>query len=111
MKPFQVNESTTWLATCAKGIESLLANEISQLGGKVEKETHLGVIWTGSLDVAYRVCLWSRLASRLLLPLLESPVNSVDEMYEQARQIAWPEVFRSSSAFRVDFFWAYSFYQ
>lgn len=104
MRPFQVNESTTWLATCAKGIEPLLANEISQLGGKIEKETHLGVIWSGPLEIAYKVCLWSRLASRLLLPLLESPVSSVDEMYEQTRQVAWPEVFRASSSFRVDFF-------
>ena len=98
-----IDKTTTWLASCAKGIEPLLANEIMQLGGKVERETHLGVIWQGDLEVAYRVCLWSRLANRVLLPLHESPVGNVDEMYAQTRQVDWPSLFRSSSTFRVDF--------
>ncbi|MBQ0780311.1 MAG: 23S rRNA (guanine(2445)-N(2))/(guanine(2069)-N(7))-methyltransferase, partial [Thalassolituus oleivorans] len=72
----------TFLAACPKGIESLLADEIRELGGEVERETILGVVWRGDLATAYRFCLWSRLASRLLLPLQESQVDNVDEMYE-----------------------------
>lgn len=93
----------TWLAACPKGIESLLADEIRQLGGEVERETHLGVIWRGDLTLAYRFCLWSRLASRLLLPLQESQVDNVEEMYEAARSVDWPAVFPLKATFRIDF--------
>ncbi len=104
MHTLQLSESTTWLASCAKGIEPLLANEISQLGGVVERETHLGVIWRGDLEVAYRVCLWARMANRILLPLHESDVGNIDEMYEQTCQVDWPALFSVGSSFRVDFF-------
>ncbi|MCT7361067.1 bifunctional 23S rRNA (guanine(2069)-N(7))-methyltransferase RlmK/23S rRNA (guanine(2445)-N(2))-methyltransferase RlmL [Thalassolituus pacificus] len=101
------NETTvttmTWLAACPKGVESLLADEIRHLGGEVERETHLGVIWRGDLTLAYRFCLWSRLASRLLLPLQESQVDNVDEMYEAARSVEWPSIFAVGTTFRIDF--------
>lgn len=94
----------SWLASCAKGLESLLAQEIRELGGEIEKETHLGVHWKGDLECAYRVCLWSRLASRLLLPLQESQVSNVDEMYEQTRQLDWNQVFSPRASLRIDFY-------
>lgn len=93
----------SWLATCPKGVESLLADEIRDLGGEVEKETHLGVVWQGSLSQAYRFCLWSRLANRLLLPLHESQVDNVEQMFEGAYSVNWPEVFAVNSTFRIDF--------
>ncbi|MCA6129422.1 MULTISPECIES: bifunctional 23S rRNA (guanine(2069)-N(7))-methyltransferase RlmK/23S rRNA (guanine(2445)-N(2))-methyltransferase RlmL [Thalassolituus] len=93
----------TFLAACPKGIESLLADEIRELGGEVERETILGVVWRGDLATAYRFCLWSRLASRLLLPLQESQVDNVDEMYEAARSVDWPMVFPVGATFRIDF--------
>lgn len=93
----------SWLASCAKGIEPLLAQEISDLGGEIERETHLGVFWRGDLTCAYRVCLWSRLASRLLLPLHDGPVSNVDEVYEQTRQLPWNEIFPATASLRIDF--------
>lgn len=94
---------TAWMALCPKGLESLLADEISHLGGKVERETHMGVSFSGDLTVAYRVCLWSRLASRILLPLYECQVASVKELYDGARQVVWPSLFSVSATFRIDF--------
>lgn len=105
-----LSDSTyTWLATCAKGLESLLADEIKNLGGEVERETHLGVIWHGDLTLAYRFCLWSRLANRLLLPLHESQVDNIDEMYQAAHSVDWPTVFALKSTFRIDFHGVTSF--
>ncbi|MFY9179261.1 MAG: bifunctional 23S rRNA (guanine(2069)-N(7))-methyltransferase RlmK/23S rRNA (guanine(2445)-N(2))-methyltransferase RlmL [Venatoribacter sp.] len=103
MQNINTAETYTWLATCPKGVELLLADEIKHLGGEVEKETHLGVIWRGDLTQAYRFCLWSRLASRLLLPLHESQVESVEEMYQGALSVDWPNVFALKSTFRIDF--------
>ncbi|KZZ41876.1 23S rRNA (guanine(2445)-N(2))/(guanine(2069)-N(7))-methyltransferase [Thalassolituus sp. HI0120] len=92
-----------WLAACPKGIEPLLAAEIRDLGGEVERETHLGVLWLGDLQTAYRFCLWTRLASRLLFPLHESQVDNVDQLYEVARDVDWQTVFPVGASFRIDF--------
>lgn len=99
----------SWLATCPKGVESLLAEEIRDLGGAVEKETHLGVYWQGSLSVAYRFCLWSRLSNRLLLPLHESQVDNAEQMFEAAYSVDWPSVFAINATFRIDFHGATDF--
>ena len=99
-------DSTTprqWHAVCAKGTESLLADEIRELGGTVLKEPPMGVIWQGSQEAAYRVCLWSRLANRMMLPLVDDIVDSVEKLYDVARSIRWSEVFPASATFRIDF--------
>lgn len=103
MQQSESSPISTWLALCPKGLESLLLAEISDLGGDIERETPMGVFWRGDLATAYRVCLWSRLASRILLPLHESQVSNIDEMYEAARSVDWPSVFPLTEAFRVDF--------
>ncbi|MDF1762508.1 MAG: bifunctional 23S rRNA (guanine(2069)-N(7))-methyltransferase RlmK/23S rRNA (guanine(2445)-N(2))-methyltransferase RlmL [Oleibacter sp.] len=101
------NATQSWVAICAKGIEALVADEIRQFGGVVLKESPANVQFTGDLQVAYTVCLWSRLASRVLLPLLENDVdNTVDnvgQMYDIAKSIDWPAIFPVDATFRIDF--------
>ena len=63
----------------------------------------MGVVWEGSLETAYRVCLWSRLANRMMLPLVGDKVDNVEEVYEVARRVNWPEIFPASATFRIDF--------
>ena len=58
-----------WFATCAKGLEYLLVDELRALGAGAAHEALAGVHFEGGLSTAYRACLWSRLASRVLLPL------------------------------------------
>ena len=61
-------------ATCGRGIEPLLAAELAALGALNCKERNGGVSFTADLATAYRACLWSRLASRVLLPLSNFPL-------------------------------------
>ena len=56
----------TLFASCPKGVESLLATELQELGAQDVTPTVAGVSFAGTLELAYRVCLWSRLASRIL---------------------------------------------
>ena len=90
-------------AVCPKGAEQLLADEIRHLGGEVIKESHLGVRWLGDLELAYRFCLWTRLATRLLLPLKECQVDNVEQMYEVAYNVPWPDFFTVENSIRIDF--------
>jgi 23S rRNA (guanine2445-N2)-methyltransferase / 23S rRNA (guanine2069-N7)-methyltransferase len=78
-------------ATCTRNLEPLLLEEVIALGGRDAKAARGGVTFTGSLEAAYRICLWSRLASRVLLTLTRFAAGSPDELYEGARSVAWEE--------------------
>lgn len=92
-----------YFATCPKGLESLLMDELGALGATERRETVAGVYFDGDLSVAYRVCLWSRLANRVLLPLTSFDVGSQDDLYEGAKAIAWEEHLGPQTTFLVDF--------
>ena len=61
-----------FFATCSRGTEEPLTAELRELGAEVEP-TRGGVAFTGDLELGYRACLWSRVASRILLPLAMFP--------------------------------------
>lgn len=103
MQELTMGQPREIFAVCPKGVEQLLADEIRQLGGEVIKESHLGVSWLGDLELAYRFCLWTRLATRLLLPLKECQVDDVDQMYQVAYDIPWSELFTVDKSIRIDF--------
>ena len=65
----------SWLATCPKGLEQLLAQELQDLGAESTKETVAAVHFNGTRELAYRACLWSRLANRILMPLHQFMLN------------------------------------
>ena len=93
----------TLFATCPKGLESLLAAELTSLGAEFIKEHVAGVTVRGTLGVAYRCCLWSRLANRILLPLGQFRVDSAQVLYDGVAAIPWQEHFSPDDSFAVDF--------
>lgn len=103
MQSLNSGEKLSWLAACPKNVPPLMADEIRALGGEVEKESHLGVQWTGTLKQAYEFCLWSRLANRLLFPLLDAEVDSTEQMYDLAYSVPWHEYFSAKHSIRIDF--------
>ena len=54
----------TYFATAAKGLETLLAEELVAMGMTEVKEARAGVYFSGGIENAYRACLWSRVANR-----------------------------------------------
>lgn len=92
-----------FFATCPKGLEGLLLTEILELGAAEVRETVAGVYFGGSIETAYRVCLWSRLANKVLLPLASFDVNSQEDLYDGTRTIAWQEHLSPSGTLLVDF--------
>ncbi len=92
-----------WFAACPKGMESLLAQEIAALGCDNTRETVAGVYFNGPLAVAYRACLWSRLANRILMPIAQLPVNDAQSLYDGLRTVRWETVFTAEQTFAIDF--------
>lgn len=91
-----------WFATCPKGLEGLLAAELAALGATAVRETLAGVAFEGPADLGYRACLWSRFASRLLLPLAEFPVDGPEALYHGIRAIDWSQHLGADASFAID---------
>ncbi len=92
-----------YFAACPKGIEGLLLKELADMGATDTRETVAGVYFEGDLELAYRACLWSRLANKILLPLAKVDVESGDELYKGAQEIPWAEHLSIDGSFVVDF--------
>ncbi|MDO8445166.1 MAG: bifunctional 23S rRNA (guanine(2069)-N(7))-methyltransferase RlmK/23S rRNA (guanine(2445)-N(2))-methyltransferase RlmL [Deltaproteobacteria bacterium] len=90
-----------FFATTPKGLEPLLANELRDLGAEKATETVSGVSFYGTLEVAYRACLWSRIASRIYLPLSTFPASTPEELYDNVRLIPWEEHLSPEGTLRV----------
>ncbi|MBN1878563.1 bifunctional 23S rRNA (guanine(2069)-N(7))-methyltransferase RlmK/23S rRNA (guanine(2445)-N(2))-methyltransferase RlmL [bacterium] len=86
---YKCSNSSRWFASVPKTMEGLLASEISSLGGADVRETSAGVNFVGDLKTAYRVILWSRLASRVQLFLSEFSAGDRQALYNGVRSIDW----------------------
>ncbi len=88
--------------TCARGLEPLLVDELRGLGLSEVAERGGGVTAAGDWGHAYRACLWSRLASRVLLPLAHFDIPDADALYAAAKAINWPAWFHVDRTFAID---------
>ena len=77
-----------WALT-SKGVEELLADEIRQFGGEVSKVTMGVVRFHADLRSAYQLCLWSRLATRILRLIQSEPITADSDLYQVAGKIDW----------------------
>jgi len=91
-----------FFAPCAKGLEGLLVEELRALGAADVRETRAGVAFAGPLATAYRACLWSRLASRILLPITGFDAPSPEALYEGVLTVDWNEHLRPEGTLAVD---------
>jgi putative N6-adenine-specific DNA methylase len=80
-----------FFASSAAGTEPALREELRELGVQVLGAERGGVGFDGSLELALRVCLWSRVAVRVLLELAEFRCPDGDALYAGVRQIDWSE--------------------
>ena len=91
-----------FVATCPKGFERLLADELAGLGARRLRPLRGQVSFGGELADAYRVCLWSRLASRVLLVLARVDAANSDALYEGVRALSWETQLAPGATFAVD---------
>jgi 23S rRNA (guanine2445-N2)-methyltransferase / 23S rRNA (guanine2069-N7)-methyltransferase len=89
--------------SCPKGVENPLQDELTHLGLIDFKQTVGGIYCSGEFEQVYDVCLWSRLANRVVWLLDQKTVNSTDDIYRCVNRITWPAVFPLTKTFAVDF--------
>lgn len=90
-----------YLATCPQGFESLLADELKRLRAQRVRPLRGSVSFYGSRKDGYRVCLWSRIASRVLRVVARVDAHDVDAFYNQVKDVAWEEFVGSKATIAV----------
>ncbi len=95
--------SYRFIATVPKHMENLLVEELRGLNAAEVAEIRGGASFTGTLETAYRACLWSRVANRILLPLAAFPAATPEALYQGVREISWQEHFGLENSFAVEF--------
>ncbi|MBK8172185.1 MAG: RNA methyltransferase [Sandaracinaceae bacterium] len=83
--------SYSFFATAAKGTEPALRDELREIRVPGVRADRGGVHFSGELRDAYRVCLWSRVAIRVLLRMGEIHAPDGDALYEGVQTFPWDE--------------------
>ena len=99
-----MNASRTELffAPCPRGLEGVLAAELGGLQGREVTPTDGGVAFAGSLDLAYRVNLESRIASRILWQVATGSYRNEADLYALVHAVDWKRLFLPTRTLRVD---------
>lgn len=91
-----------FFATCARGLENVLAQELRDLRADSVDPGRGGVQFSGDLALLYRANLWLRTAVRVLRPILEAPVHSTDDLYAAVQSIDWRDYMTPEHTLAVD---------
>jgi putative N6-adenine-specific DNA methylase len=91
-----------YFASCPRGLESLLADDVSALGGQHVRAVGGGVTFAGDWPLCYAVNLHSRIATRVLLRVAARGYAKEDDIYRLALETDWSQWFLPSQTLRVD---------
>jgi 23S rRNA (guanine2445-N2)-methyltransferase len=89
-------------ATTARGTEDLLADELREIGAGRIRRDRGGVRFLASMERALEVCLWTRIAMRVLLPIGRFEAVGAQGLYDAAIQVAWEEYLNRETTFAVE---------
>lgn len=90
-------------ASTARGLEELLKTELEKLGAMECRVVQGGVHFEGDTRLLYQSLMWSRLASRIMMPQGECKVYSDLDLYLGVQAINWTEIFNPGATFAVHF--------
>lgn len=88
------------IATTAMGLESIVANEVRDLGYDVEVDNGK-VIFEGDPSAIARTNLWLRVADRIKLVVGEFKAYSFDELFEKTKTLPWEKYIDEEGQFPV----------
>ncbi len=95
-------ERLSLYATTTRGTEPLLQAELESLGAKKVKQDRGGVRFHANVYEIARICLHSRIAMRILMPLGEFEVHGADGLYEATSTIEWETWLTKDSTLAVE---------
>jgi len=90
-----------YFATCPRGLEQLLADELQTVKAKSIKLTDGGVSFDGDWAVCYAANLHSRLATRILWQVARGKYLNEEDLFNAAYKLNWPQWFDVKQDFMV----------
>jgi putative N6-adenine-specific DNA methylase len=94
--------SESFFATCPRGLEAVLQEELASIGALDISPLDGGVRFRGDASICYRANLESRVASRVLLQVNHTPYRSERDVFHAVRALRWPQWFSPKCSIRVD---------
>jgi len=92
-----------FLASAPRGFADLLARELSSCGAQGVRERTVQVAFSGSLECAYRACLWSRIANRVYLELARFEAPDAREFHAAVAALDWTAQLAPGATLACDF--------
>jgi 23S rRNA (guanine2445-N2)-methyltransferase / 23S rRNA (guanine2069-N7)-methyltransferase len=92
-----------YLVSAPRGLTDLLARELSGLGAQQVRERSTGVVCSGALEVAYRACLWSRVANRVYLEVAQFEARDAQAFHAAVQALDWPAHLVPGATLACDF--------
>ena len=90
-----------FFATCPRGLEALLADELLMQRALKIVVTDGGVSFEGNLDTMYRVNLHSRIATRIMSRVGQGSYATEEDIYKATFKLHWPSWFKVNQTIRV----------
>lgn len=90
-----------YFATCPRGLEALLAEDLAAAGASAIVTVPGGASCRGDLRTAYRINLESRIATRLLWRVAQGDYRSEADVYRLAYDMGWSNLFSVDRSIRV----------
>ncbi len=91
----------SFFATCPRGLEGQLAEELARCGAGGIEAVPGGVGFSGGWESCYRANLWSRIATRVLWRVGHGPYRGEEDVYRLAHGLPWHEWFAVRRSLRV----------
>ncbi|MSR30149.1 MAG: RNA methyltransferase [Gemmataceae bacterium] len=96
------NSSFSLFATCPKGTEKVLLQDLLALGITPGREDIAGIAFEGGFREIYLTNLCLRSAIRVLRVLVEGDASNEQALYDLAFSIPWQNIFSLEQTFMVD---------
>ncbi|WP_256207651.1 THUMP domain-containing class I SAM-dependent RNA methyltransferase [Nitrosomonas marina] len=91
-----------FFAPCPRGVEPVLADELSKLGAEKVLPANGGVHFQGNWKTCYQANLGSRIASRILWQIASTTYRNEQDVYDTTLALPWHEWFSSELTVRVN---------
>ena len=100
----EMNSNNTFhmLAKTFKGLEPVLARELTELGANDVQIERRAVSFCGDKALLYRANLCLRTASRVLVPIANLRAADADAVYEEVKKINWSQYMTADTTFAID---------
>jgi putative N6-adenine-specific DNA methylase len=99
---FAYQKTNRYFAQIADGLENLGVRELEELGASDVKPTYRGIFFSADPGVMYKINYLTRLATRVLAPLLTFDCHSDKYLYKTANSMPWSELLSVETTFAID---------